>query len=73
MKQFYYYNDIPYILHRKIPMHNFIKDNKVHVEFVKGWRDYLGCDHVIKDATHFLFVEIIHEIDFEEITSIPQK
>lgn len=67
MKQLYQHNNTPYILHRRIPISNFIKNEKVNMDFIKGWRDYLGCDHVLKDKTHFLFVETIQEVEFEEI------
>jgi hypothetical protein len=31
------------------------------MELVQAWRDYLGCDHVLRSQTHFLFCETIEE------------
>ena len=67
MKQLYQHNNDPYILHRRISINSLTKDGKVNMDFIKGWRDYLGCDHVLRNKTHFLFVETIQEVEFEEI------
>jgi len=32
------------------------------------WRDYLDCDHVLRDQTHFIFVETIQDVEYEEIS-----
>ena len=66
-KQLYYHGDKAYLVNRRIPVHNFEKNNKVELDFVKAWMEYLGCDHVLRDQTHFMFVETINDIEFEEV------
>jgi hypothetical protein len=57
-----------YVVKREIPTHNFSqKDtNKLNMEFVKAWRDYLDCDHVLRTQTHFLFCQTIPEAEIIE-------
>lgn len=52
-----------YVVKREIPTHNFSQKgtNKLNMELVQAWRDYLGCDHVLRSQTHFLFCETIEE------------
>jgi hypothetical protein len=67
--QLYYHNEKAYILKRKIPITHFNIKGKIELEYVKGWRDWLGCDHVLRDTTHYLFVNNIQDIEFEEISN----
>ena len=67
MKQLYYHNDKAYLINRRIPVHIFEKNNQINFEFVKAWMEWLGCDHVLRDQTHFIFVETIKDIEGEEI------
>ena len=49
-------NDIYYIVHREIPIHNFTsKSGVMNMEMVKLWRDYLiKVDHVLRTETSFI-------------------
>jgi len=67
MKQLYYHNNKAYLINRRIPIHTFEKNNQINFEFVKAWMEWLGCDHVLRDQTHFMFVETIKDIEGEEI------
>jgi len=67
-KQLYYRNDKAYLAERKIPVHNFEKENKINLDYVKAWRDWLECDHVLRDQTHFIFVKTIEDIEFEKLS-----
>lgn len=67
MKQLYYHNNTPYKVHRRIPTHNFEKNKELNLDYVKAWRDWLGCNHVLRDQTHFIFVETIDDVEFEEL------
>jgi len=69
LKQLYYHNDKAYLINRRIPTHNFEKNGQPNLEFVKAWMEYLGCDHVLRDQTHFIFVETIEDVEFEEINN----
>lgn len=74
LKQLYYHNNKAYLINRRIPVHNFEKNKQVNLEFVKAWMEWLGCDHVLRDQTHFIFVEKIEDIEFEELnTKQPQN
>lgn len=56
-------NGIPYVINRSIGIHNFEKDGELNMELVKDCRDSLGCDHVLRNQTHFIFVNKIEEIN----------
>jgi hypothetical protein len=68
MKQFYKHNDKYYIIHRSIAISLFTdKDGIVDLEGVKIWRDGLPkVDHVLRNETHFLFVETIQDAEIIE-------
>jgi hypothetical protein len=78
MKQFYKHNNKYYIIHRSISIALFTdKDGIINLEGVKIWRDGLeGVDHVLRNETHFLFVETIQDakiIEDEEIIENDQE
>jgi len=68
LAQIYYRNGNAYLIRRKIPVHNFEKNEQLDLDFVKMWRDYLDCDHVLRDQTHFIFVETIQDVNYEELS-----
>ena len=68
LAQIYYRNGNAYLIKRKIPVHNFEKNEQLDLDFVKMWCDYLDCDHVLRDQTHFIFVETIQDVDYEELS-----
>ena len=63
MKQFYQNGDSCYFIHRLIRISHFADKNGVlNMDYVKMWRDYLfKVDHVLRNETHFLFVETIED------------
>ncbi len=63
-----YVNDNAYIVKRETPIHNFeVKgQNKLNMELLQAYRDYLGCDHVLRTPTHFLMCETIPEAEIIE-------
>ena len=36
------------------------------MELVQAYRDWVGCDHVLRSQTHFLFCETIEEAEIIE-------
>jgi hypothetical protein len=68
MKQLYKHNDVFYIIHKIISIALFSdKDGIIDLEGVKMWRDYLPLvDHVLRNESHFLFVETIQEAKIVE-------
>ena len=69
LKQLYYHNNKAYLINRRIPVHNFEKNKQINLEFVKAWMEWLSCDHVLRDQTHFMFVETIEDVEFEELNN----
>ena len=63
-----YVNDRAYIVKRETPIHNFeVKgSNRLNMELCQAYRDYLGCDHVLRTPTHFLFCETIQDAEIVE-------
>lgn len=68
MKQWYKHNDIFYIIHKKIPVSSFThKDGKIELDLVKEYMEILyKVDHVLRNETHFMFVETIEDIEIIE-------
>lgn len=58
-----YVNDKAYIVKREVPIHNFEQKgtNRLNMELLAAYRDYLGCDHVLRTQTHFLMCETIED------------
>ncbi len=63
-----YVNDQAYVVKRETPVHMFEQkgQNKLNMELLQAWRDYLGCDHVLRTPTHFLMCETIEEAQILE-------
>ena len=68
MKQFYKHNDRWYIIHRAKFISSFAdKQGYLRMDMVKEYRDYLFLvDHVLRNETHFLFVETIQDAEIIE-------
>ena len=60
-----YVNDRGYVVKREMPTHRFsIKgSNRLNMELCQAFRDYLGCDHVLRTQTHFMFCETIKDAE----------
>ena len=58
-----YVNDKAYIVKREVPIHNFEQKgtNRLNMELLAAYRDYLGCDHVLRTQTHFLMCKTIED------------
>tara|TARA_R110001592_G_scaffold232936_1_gene490470 strand:- start:402 stop:554 length:153 start_codon:yes stop_codon:yes gene_type:complete len=46
----------------------FVKknENTINMELLQSYRDYLGCNHVLRSQTHFLMCEVIEEAEIIE-------
>jgi hypothetical protein len=68
MKQWYRHNDQYYIIHKQIKIADFSDKNGVlNMEMVKECRDALpNVDHVLRNESHFMFVETIQEAEIIE-------
>ena len=58
-----YVNDVAYVVKRETTVQTFSQKgtNKLNMELLQAWRDYLGCNHVLRTETHFLMCERIEE------------
>jgi len=63
-----YVNDQAYVVKQEVPVGRFeIKgQNKLNMDLVQAYRDWQGCDHVLRSQTHFMFCETIVEAVEEE-------
>tara|TARA_R110002049_G_scaffold75309_2_gene193800 strand:+ start:34 stop:252 length:219 start_codon:yes stop_codon:yes gene_type:complete len=63
-----YVNNEAYVVKRETPIHMFSRkgENKLNMELLQAWRDYLGCDHVLRTQTHFLMCETIPDVEVIE-------
>ena len=58
-----YVNDDAYVVKREIKIDSFVGkgQHSLNMEWVKAWRDWLQCDHVLKTQTHFIFCQRIED------------
>jgi len=66
-------NDRAFVVKQEVAVGRFeVKgENRLNMKLCQDYRDYLGCDHVLRTQTHFLFCETIEEakiIDDWELT-----
>ena len=63
-----YVNDKAYIVKHEVSVSTFeVKgQNRLNMELLQAYRDYLGCDHVLRTPTHFLMCETIPEAEIVE-------
>ncbi len=67
-RKIFKHHDKLYIIKNKAPISSFMgEDKKIHLDLVQEMQDYFGCDHTLKTELHFLFVETIEEVEFEEL------
>ena len=51
-------------------LHNFEnKDGSINMDVLKAWRDYLGCDHVLRHNERYLLVQTIQDAIIEDENS----
>ena len=63
-----YVNDDAYVVKHEIKIDSFLikGQNRLNMEWVKAWRDWLMCDHVLKTQTHFIFCQRIEDAQIIE-------
>jgi hypothetical protein len=70
MKQLFKFNDKLYVIIRSMALHNFEnKDGSINMDVLKAWRDYLGCDHVLRHNERYLLVQTIQDAIIEDENS----
>ena len=63
-----YVNDQAYVVKRELPTTKFeIKGTgRLNMELVQSYMKWQGCDHVLRNQTHFMFCETIEEVVEED-------
>ena len=56
----------PYLVKRRVAEHNFTFNNQLELKAVEMYMKKIGCDHVLRDQTHFIFVETVQEAQIVE-------
>jgi hypothetical protein len=69
MRPVYRHGDAAYIIVKQTPIQHFAKliGEEPNMEYVQLYMQSLGCDHVLRNETHFMFCETIPDVDFEVI------
>lgn len=68
MKQLFKHGDLLYLVNRVMPLHQFHdKTGVFNNNKMKAWKEWLGCDHVLKHNEMYLFVETLQGYEFEEV------
>jgi hypothetical protein len=71
MKELFFYNGNVYLVLRKLNLSYIIdRHNNINEELLKIWKEYMGADHVLKTATHFLLCETVTEPEWSEIEEV---
>jgi hypothetical protein len=67
MKQLFKHNDKLYVIIRSMAFHNFENSNgSINMDVLKAWRDWEGCDHVLRHNEQFLLVQTIQDAEIDE-------
>lgn len=63
-----YVGDIGYRVKKDLTIDKFLVKGTEHInmDLVQAYRDWLGCDHVLKSQTHFMFCQTIQEAEVIE-------
>mgnify|MGYP003632671327 CR=1 FL=1 len=63
-----YVNDKGYVVKDEVAIDRFaVKEtHHLNMNLVQAYRDWMGCNHVLRTQTHFLFCEIIQEAEIIE-------
>ena len=58
-----YHKDRPWKVIRKVSEHMFHFKNGLEIKAVEMYMKEIGADHVLRDPTHFIFVEEIEDVE----------
>tara|TARA_R110000803_G_scaffold120360_1_gene188474 strand:+ start:563 stop:784 length:222 start_codon:yes stop_codon:yes gene_type:complete len=63
-----YTSDNSYRVKRDIMITKFVikGTDQINMDLVQAYRDWLGCDHVLRSQTHFMFCQTIQEAEIVE-------
>tara|TARA_B110000444_G_C18801908_1_gene577891 strand:- start:223 stop:468 length:246 start_codon:yes stop_codon:yes gene_type:complete len=66
-RKFFEHNNKLYWVKREIPSSYFKGGGDVEMKWVKEYRDYLVCDHVLMMGEVFLFCSEVSDTSMEEV------
>ena len=55
------------VLKRRLAEQFNTNGNIPNMEYLKEYRDWIGANHVLRDQTHFIFCEIVQDIEWEDL------
>jgi hypothetical protein len=61
-----YHKATPWKVLRKVAEHHFHFKNGLEIKAVEMYMKHISADHVLRDPTHFIFVEKIEEAEIIE-------
>ena len=74
MKHLFKHGNLLYLVNRVMPLHQFHdKAGVFNNDKMKVWKEWLGCDHVLKHNEMYLFVETLPAYEFEELPQEEEK
>ena len=66
-RKFFEHNDKIYWVKKEVKSSLFSDNGNIEMEWVKEYRDYLVCDHVLMMSGVFLFCNEVHDVVMEEV------
>jgi hypothetical protein len=69
MRPIYRHGDNAYIIVKQTLIQHFCKviGEEPNMEYVQLYMQSLGCDHVLRNETHFMFCETIQDADIDDM------
>ena len=60
-----YVNDAAYVVKCEVMIDKFAAQgtNQLNMDLVQAYRNWQGCDHVLRSQTHFMFCQTIQEAE----------
>ena len=70
-----YANNQAYVVKQEVNVNKFtIKGtDRLNMDLVKAYRDWKGCNHVLRSQTHFMFCEVIEDAHEEDNWELDAK
>ena len=69
MRSIYRHGDGAYIIVKQTLIQHFCKviGEQPNMEYVQLYMQSLGCDHVLRNETHFMFCETIQDAEIDDM------
>ena len=61
-----YFNGIPYVIKRELPIDMFIFNEQLEKRAVQMYMEYIHCNHVLRTQSHFVFCQTIDDAEIIE-------